>query len=139
MPSSRSRDTGVGVFFFDNRCTDGCESILSSCGAHSLSKNLHKEINNDHHRSMFVVIRHSGRGNDVCNESKFSIWSTFLLHPQFYKQATEENRFSAYISGFHTNLINGGHLMLFQSLPSRSPPRHFSLSKFKGRGISPTK
>ena len=139
MPNPRSRDTSVGMFFVDNRGTDGRESILSSCAASSLSKNLLKEINNHHHCIIPACICPNGRGNDVCNESTFSVWSTFLLYPQFYQQATEENCLSADISGFHTNLTDGGNLVLLQGLPSCSPARHLSLSEFEGGGISEAK
>ena len=84
MSTPRSRDAGVGVFFFDNCGIDRRESILSSCEACSLSKNLHKEVDGDHHCSMSVLICPCGRGNDVCNESKFSVRSALLLHTQFY-------------------------------------------------------
>jgi len=70
--------------------------------------------------------------------ANFQFGPHFFCTPNFTNRQLKKNG-SAYISNFHTNLINDGHLMLFQSLPSRSPPRHFSLSKFKGRGISPTK
>ena len=127
------------MFFFDNRGTDGRQSILPCCETYSLSKNFHEEIDNAYHFIMSVPVRPCGRGNDVCNEGKFSVWSTLLLHPKFYQQTIEDDHLLAYISGFHPNLTDSSHLLLFQGLPSGSPSCHFSLPEFKGRGISPAK
>ena len=84
VSNSRSRDASVDLFFLDNRGADCRESILSSGATCSLPKDLHKALHDNYYSLISGSFSPYGCGNDVYNEIPFSIWSSFLLHSQFY-------------------------------------------------------